>query len=83
MIWPRKRVSPIWLAIIENTRADVPESPDGLPIAQRRVGLVDNHHHRPQRPQHAEHVLELPSVSPTYFERKFRSTRHGMPIEPA
>ncbi len=31
----------------------------GFAVAQRGVGFVDNHHHRPQRSQHRENLLEI------------------------
>ena len=31
----------------------------GLAVAQGGVGLVDDDHHRPERPQHGEHLLQV------------------------
>ena len=59
MIRPRYAVSPICAAIIaEDARADAGVAAL-VAIAEHRVGLVDDHHDRAHRAEHAEDALEV------------------------
>ena len=76
-IRPRKRVLPICAAIMEKTRADVPESPSAcrLPRAASASSMITTT--GPSDRSTVSTCCKLPSVSPTYFERKFFKRHAG------
>jgi len=76
--WERRR-----RGIIEKTRLEVPESPSlcRVPSAASASSIMTTT--GPSERSTVRICSRLPSVSPTYLERKLRSFTQGMPMEPA
>ena len=82
MILPRYCVSPICEAIIANTRLDVPESPSDSRLPSAASASSTTTTTGPIARSTDSTRSRLPSVSPTYFDRKFFRITHGTPISP-